>query len=259
MMNKLVTLKADGSLSFSIGCKLFQRVKENDTWFTKPACYVLLFFGCLFIDIVGFLQIAEATMSTNLRNRALIVAAFTVAFEVAPLYIGYAICLKCYKLSSKIHNIILILSTISFILGISGNAIYRIMTKDYAYRVLDDNGKWTVDKIALPLTILMIILPIITSMINIVIGCLSFDPLLIEIHRLSKKLHILCTKRQQLLAYIEEINKDSKIQEQLINAEKENYDNAIAELLATRTRLINYVSACSAPTNIHEFAKKKER
>lgn len=246
-MKKLLNLKADGSLSFSIKNNLFQTVRRYDTFFTRPIFYIPIVISCAVIDIMGFFQIATATMSTDKLNRGIVVAAFSVAFEIAPLYIGYAICLKCYDLGKPVRKIVFKLSLISFILGIFANTIFRIMTMDMAYKKLNPDATTRItDEIARPLTVLMIILPIITSLMNIVIGCLSFDPLIFDIHRLAKKLNILYIRKQQLEACINEMEVDEIRKGEITKNGEENYNNKKEELMAIRTRLINYVSVCSA-------------
>lgn len=245
-MNKLVSLKANGELSISVESKLFKSVRKMNAWFADQKATIPMLIFLIAIDILGFNQIAEATMTDNKINRMLIIAAFAVAFEIAPLYIGYAICLKSYRLGKQIHDIILWLSSVSFVLGIIGNGIYRFLTMNIAYRTLDTDGiTFVTAEVALPMTILMFILPIITSLINIVIGCLSFDPLLYDLLKLSKKLRVLHIRKRQIIPYIEEISKDDDFREKVLSSEEQCFENAKAELVTVSMRLKNYISAQS--------------
>lgn len=246
-MKKLVSLKANGELSISIENKLFESARKINAWFTDKKATIPMLIFLIVTDILGFNQIAKATMTDNAINRMLIIAAFAVAFEIAPLYIGYAMCLKSYKLGKQIHDIVLCLSSASFVLGIIGNGIYRYLTMNIAYKTLDTDGiNFVTSEVSLPMTILMFILPIITSFINIVIGCLSFDPLLYDLLRLSKKLRVLNIRKQQITAYVEEISKDEDFKEKVLNSEEQCFNNAKSELVTISMRLKNYISSHSS-------------
>ena len=237
-MSELFSLKAEVSAE----SKVFDTVRKAHAWYTSQKFAVPALFILTIIDILGFMQIANATMSERLQNRVLIVSAFAVAFELAPLYIGYAICLKSYKLGQSIHNVVLGLSLTAFILGIIGNGVYRFLTMNIAYAVPSESGETLeLSEVALPMTILMFLLPLITSLVNIIIGCLSFDPLLFDLLRLSKKIRKLRAMKRYYESCIEEITNDVILESSCIEDENERYKSAKAALVATRTRIKNYV------------------
>lgn len=247
-MSKLFSIKADGSLKLSVESKLLENIRKAHSWYTSQKFSWPALIGLFVIDVLGFLQIANKTMSDNLPNRIIIVSAFAVAFEIAPLYIGYVLCLKSYDLwrpvgKFDLGKFVLFLSTSAFVLGAIANAIYRFMTMDIAYKSADGSG---VDPIALPMTIMMVILPIITTFVNIVIGCLSFDPLLFELLRLTKKLRVLKIRRRQVAACLEELSDDALLKQALSETEEQYYNNAKIEIQAIRLRLINYITLQSA-------------
>jgi len=232
-MSKLISMKADGTLNISVESNLLETIHKTHAWYTsnKTANIILLIIAA--IDIVGFYQIFSITIPENIINQIIIISAFAGAFEIATLYIGYAISLKCYNLGRPIHNIVLILSIISFGLGIIANTIYRWMTMDFAYQ--------DIAVIALPMTIVMIILPIITSLINIVVGCLAFDPLLFDLQKLSKKLKGLRTRKLQLESHVNSLPNDTDLANSLIDSENTCYNNTKIEIAAMRLRLRNYI------------------
>lgn len=247
-MSKLFRIKTDGSLKLSIESKLLENVRQANSWYTSKPFSLGAFFVFIAIDIMGFLQIANKTLSDNLISRIVIVSSFAVAFEIAPLYIGYVLCLKSYNLwrSTKNFNLsklILILSTSAFVLGIVANAVYRFMTMNIAYKKPTNND---IDPVSLPITIVMVILPVITTFVNIVIGCLSFDPLLFELLRLTKKLRVLKIKKRQLEACLEEYSDEIEFKDSLIQKEKQHYENIQLEIHAIRLRLISYITLKSA-------------
>ena len=249
-MSKLVSLKANGELNISVENKLFKSIRSAHAWYTSkkfatPALIILMI-----IDIAGFWQIAQSTISDNEWVRVLIIAAFTVAFEMAPLYIGYVMCLKSYGLGKTIHSRIFGLSFISFSLGILVNVFYRIFTMNIAYKQLSTDGvTFETSELALPMTILMCVLPVITSLMNIVIGCLSFDPLLYDILKLTQKLRILQIRKQQLENYIDEMEQDEYLKNISLDDEQEAYSNAKNEIVAVNVRLKKYISIHSYDSN----------
>lgn len=243
-MKKLFNIKADGSLTISIDDQLFDNFrKKAHTWYTSKKLSYIAPWILVIIDILGFLQITNLTFKTSPQNQIIVVSAFAIAFEIAPLYIGYALCLKNYKLGRPIHNWILLFSSVACILGVIANIIFRSLTMNIAY--LYATGSKT-SELALPMTILMSILPVITSLVNLVIGCLSFDPLLFDIMHLSKKLKLLKVRKRQLEGCLEELNNDHTLEISL-NEEEEKYCNSVKiEIAALRTRLYNYISAQSS-------------
>lgn len=239
-MSKLVNIKTDGALKISVESRLLESTRKAHAWYTSKqfGTYALLILAV--IDIGGFLQIADLTLKASPVNKMIIVSAFAVAFEVAPLYIGYALCLKSYNLGKPIHNWVLAFSTISSCLGVIGNIAFRILTMDIAY--FEPTLK-TTSSLALPMTVLMCILPVITSLVNLVIGCLSFDPLLFDILRLSKKLRMLRLRKRQLEAYYQELTNNEDVRKTLLEDENKYYNNAKMEFVTMRTRLRNYITA----------------
>ena len=100
-----------------------------------------------------------------------------------------------------------------------------------------------VDSVALPLTVLMSLLPVITSLVNLTIGCLSFDPLLFDLMRISKKLNKLKIREQQITAYLQEFMDESGIEQELDGYEEECYKRVQSEIYALQMKLRTYVAA----------------
>ena len=236
-MSNIATLKADGSLNISVQSKFFETIRTTHAWFTHKGFTLPTLIALACVDIGGFWQIAEATMADDALVRFIIVLAFVAPFEIAPLFIGYSISLKCYDLGGKIWNIVLWLSTAAFALGWIGNIIYRVKTMNVAYFYQSEEFN-----IALPLTLLMIILPLVTSLINIVIGCLSFDPLLFDLKRISKRLSVLKAKENQIKAYISEMDDEDNQKNGITSDIQVFYKQAEALLAAQKTRLTSYVN-----------------
>lgn len=230
---KIVSIKTDGTLNISIDNKLFEKIRNAHTWYTSK---IVLIFAVIFffpIDILGFGQIVKLTIKDTDFNRYIIIAALAVAFEIAPLYIGYALCLRSYGLGKSIHKWVLGFSTTACMLGIFGNTYFRYKTMEIAYGA-DDPLAW-------PLTVLMSLLPIITSLVNLTLGCLSFDPLLFDLMKLSKKLRRLKIRKQKMEAYLEEFTDEEQIKDELLDAEEKCYENVKRDINALRNKLNTYI------------------
>ena len=172
LMSSFVKAKWDGSLKIDVQNELFERVRKSRAWFNNSRFGFVMMLVLAISDMAGFWQIADDTLIEYTPLKWLTVVAFTAAFELAPLYLGYAISLKCYNFGKKIRNVIWKLSLGAFLTGIIVNGVYRFMTKD----VLNTTG--SLGEYAV--TFLMTFLPVITSLVNMVIGCLVFDPLYID-------------------------------------------------------------------------------
>ena len=98
-MSKLFSITTDGSLNISVEERLFHNIRKAHTWYTNKAVCTICLFAFAVIDILGFKQIMNLTMEENPWNRFIITSALAVAYEIAPLYICYSICLKCYGIA----------------------------------------------------------------------------------------------------------------------------------------------------------------
>ncbi|MBO5944634.1 MAG: hypothetical protein J6Q50_05005 [Clostridia bacterium] len=233
-MKKLWKVDVNGSVSFSVDNKLFESVRKINNWYTNSRFTTPVLVIAATIDLAGFYQVAQATLMESAINRTIIVAAFVIAFELAPLYVGYAICLKAYNLGERIRKYVFWFSLTSFILGVVGNAYYRFSTMNFI-----DIGN---EKVQLPFTVLMVILPLSTSFMNFAIGCLSFDPLSADLKRLSKKLYVLRTNRRNLEGQLETFKDDINMKTEMIAAEESMFECAKIEVLASKIKYKDYVN-----------------
>lgn len=235
MANSLFKIKYDGSFSFVPEEKLMNEIKKSHTWFTNTLfgkICTIVFAG---IDLCGFYQLATNTINISALNRWVIVSAFLVAFEIAPLYYGYALCLNSYNMGKQIHKYVKKYSIYAFSLGIIGNIIYRALTYNVA---INEYGDAT-----LAVTIVMLILPIITSLMSIVIGCLMFDPLLFEMNAVSKKLNRLNIAKRKIESAIVEYNEFVSNDISLYTKnEEEIYNSKLAILEVHRQELYDYIN-----------------
>ena len=95
-MSELFKIRGDGSLKISMRAGksgftekvLTKNTCNLHTWYTSWWFSVVALFGLLVIDIAGFYQITSITLYESKISQAIIISAFGVAFEVAPLYIG---------------------------------------------------------------------------------------------------------------------------------------------------------------------------
>ena len=93
---------------------------------------------------------------------------------------------------------------------------------------------------ALPITVLMCLLPIITSLMSLVIGCLTFDPLQFDLLKLSKKLAKLKQRRQHIKANLEEFNDENTLKKMLETNEMALYQKARQDIHAIQAILKTY-------------------
>ena len=236
-MSKLISVKADNTLNISVEEHLFENIRKAHTWFTNQRIGIPVIAIFALIDIAGFLQIMELTLAESFESRLIITSALAIAFEVAPLYIGYSICLKCYHLGNRIHNWVLTFSCLACIFGLIGNTVYRFMTIHTAYF---NSTTEEVSEIGMPLTVMMCILPLITTFMSLVIGCLTIDPLQFDLLRLSKKLARLKLRRQQIMAYLEEFSDETSLQNTLEKEAWTYYEKVQQEIHSLETTLKTY-------------------
>lgn len=235
-MNRLLKTTANGSLNISAQSKVLKRKKPSRGWYTHRAMTWFTPPAAVAIDVIGFNQIISKTIVDSQSNRIMVITALAAAFELAPLYIGYAINLKCYKKGSALLNFVLAFSTISCLLGVIANTIFRALTMNIAYT------SGTMYNARLPITILMCILPVITTLINLVVGCLCFDPLLFDLLRLSKRINTLKSKQQEIQAYIDDLDNDCDTKILYNDVEQEHYNCVNEQITATKDRLHEYVA-----------------
>lgn len=203
-------------------------------WYLSPVTCGIILSVCAAIDFSGFFTVA-AKLTESVTEDAtqtfavpfLAVAGLLAAFEMAPLYMGYALCLKFHGLGKRdsgeqVWKYVLSFSTAAFALGVAVNLCFRFLmfggqflpqivgqieeggvpkitqamsVGEFLWKVasrlaniyshLKTGGELTV---TLGETIVFSLVPVITSLINLTIGCLAFDPLYADVTRLSKKL-----------------------------------------------------------------------
>lgn len=221
-------------VSASAELEYVRDLKRSRPWYSnsKVSVWSLIILGL--IDTAGFIQgmikaipniedynfESDAFILTNGFTIVVMILAFIVAFEVATIYMGYAFSLKLYgydrfsirysKRSYKNYVLSKLISTsflgwISFAafgLGVVANIIFRLgLLKNTE---IADGSSFELE---VAITIVMIILPIITSIVNFVISCFTFDPILFELSHISKTLGKLNIDLSELEAKKEAIQK----------------------------------------------------
>lgn len=206
------------------------------TWYINQKYGVVMLIMLFIIDIAGFYQIISNTLYEEGLIRGVIISGFGVAFELAPLYIGYTLCLIFYNWAiQRFNKLMLFFSVVACMLGIVANTAYRFLTIGAAYS--DDIEPET----ALAITITMCILPIITSLINLVIGCLAFDPLYIHLVKLSKQISVLQIRERKLKAFLEEYKSDDICKEGYESEVKGDFQSIEMQIKAINTELKSYI------------------
>lgn len=258
-------LKSKTQISFEL--EWITEIKKGKPWYSKSETSIFALLILASIDLAGFIQGAfkfdEFDLSkfqigsiadevVGIFGLIIMVMGFLVAFEVATIYMAYAFSLKLYnydryaikrikskndsaKISKFISTSILgWISLVAFILGVILNAIYRIgiisettFFKENTYLI---NSEWA-------LTIVMIVLPIITSIMNFVIGCFTFDPILFELNHLAKQIAVITSKIENIER--EQKNTSDRIEnfDILKDNALDNCNNAIRSATGLRTTL----------------------
>ena len=228
---EVAQVKADGSIKFYLNDELFDTTKRRPAWYTSLPFSIAALVIMLSIDITGFYQTMEALSGSYIVNKIIIVSALGVAFEGAPLYVGYVLCVKSYGIEKPIHKYVFWLALIACVLGVAANITFRFL-------LLTDQGD---ELLTLPFTIIMCVFPIITSLVNLVIGCLSFDPVLSEMQHMSKRLGKLYYKRRKLIKCIDELNNNISSNNRLTETEDICYTGVKKEIVAMQASFYSYI------------------
>lgn len=223
MQNK-IKFNVKNSLEFTVESKFLTSVRNINTWFTSNKVSWIWVLVAAVTDIVGFISIFTSKLNVKIELIPVIVSGLSIAFEIAPLYIGYAICLYAYNFGKKVRKCVLAFSTVSFVLGIISNTVFRILNPD-------EPGT----------TIVMIILPIITSFMNLTVGCLSFDPLGMDVRRLSKLLKKLKLNLYKYKLFEKKLESDNLLEKEISSKEFSDYNSAKLSIISTSVKLKSYV------------------
>lgn len=185
---------------------------------------------CKANGITNFIDIFSIN---NITTTVPIILGLAIAFDVSPVFIGYALCLIKHGLASTSYDkekdgkytcfkehkpaliwFVLIFDSIAFATGFVINCIMRysqIGSTDYA-------GGYE------RFPCFMMFLPLITSLVTLSAGCLSCDPYIFDLHNVSKRLAMLQTQKANLKAIIKGYEDEN---EQLYNGANVNNDNDI--------------------------------
>lgn len=248
-MKKSLKIKAEGAITLSAEGNFFNSIRNINTWYTNNKFTIPVLLAAAGIDISGFYQAISSMSYEQAYVRIIIIAAFVIAFELAPLYVGYAMCLKAYDLGKRIRKKVFYFSLASFILGTLANTYFRLAMLEINKLSDDFNPSNT------PFTVLMIILPLMTSLMNFAIGCLSFDPLLFDLKRLAKRLGNLKSSKRRCEAELEKYADDFQRQQEMLQTEREKFEHAKIELITLRVKLHDYINLKSISKNDLENKK----
>lgn len=220
----------------------------------RPPVYASLITACLsFIlsaisDFFCFVQLLSTNNTNSLFwergfwkdsiNNLPVLVGLMLAFDAAPLYIGYMLCIKSIRQDCKDYhkNDVLdkafVFSIIAFVLGIITNFILRLREWDGIEFWCWIRGMHAIKACNLKL-IAMCFIPLITSLMSLTVGCLTFDPLQFDLNRISKKLAELRVQRVRLKEYIKKYEtSDGKYEEtpDLALASKDDDNPDIAKI-----------------------------
>ena len=233
--------------------ELVATIKNSRPWYSKSQFAIFAVLSLAFIDTGGFIQgvlkglpdssrMSELEKNTTIFAMIIMVIGFIVAFEVSTLYIAYAFSLKLYhydkyaikRINSGSKNVRLSkfistsslgwISFFAFVLGVIANIIFRIGLMENIDFFNNNNGRLTIDG---SLTFIMILLPIITSIMNFVIGCFTFDPILFELSHISKALGKLKIKKDNLKNERKRIDDEIKRIDEIKKSHEKTYNSKI--------------------------------
>lgn len=247
--------------------ELLENIKSTKPWYTKTIYSMIALFFLAVIDVGGFAQglfsklpdlskVSFAERDLTILAMAIMIFGFIASFEIATLYMAYAFSLKLYhydkyaikrinqgdknvKFSKFISTTSLgWISFAAFVIGIIANIIFRFGLLGNKSLFDNKTGKLTYDG---ALMIVMIMMPIITSIINFVIGCFSFDPILYELSHLTRTLRKTSIDIEKLEKEKEMIN-DEIIKVNVLRLSQESLCNSKMTIVqsmkpALRTRI----------------------
>lgn len=203
-----------------------KNMKKERPWYATNIFSIFALIILATIDFSGFLQgglslvgdLSEEKMTDLVAtyiSTAVMLTGFTAAFEGSTIYMAYAFMIKLYNYDKaallhmkkgKKHRIsssfistssLGWISLICFMLGVIANSIFRVGL--YYYKTCGNDSLSCADlSKEKTLMIVMILLPIITSILNFVISCFSFDPLLFELNKIGKQIAILNSQNEKI-------------------------------------------------------------
>lgn len=257
-------MKANASASISKESEWLKEIKKAKPWFSKSVYGLFALFLLMGIDTGGFVQgmlsflpnMSRESIQIEVANylsMSIMTLGFIAAFEGASLYMAYAFSLKLYHydryaikrsrngkksgLSSFVSTTALgWFSFATFVLGIIANSIFRfgiLYGKDETL-FKQDSHMLTLSG---AITIVMILLPIITSILNFVIGCFTFDPLLFELNHLAKNLAKIKSEINALESEKEQVDIAIEKIPQLAKDQKEIYSSKVVCAVSLRPAL----------------------
>lgn len=247
---------ARGTSSTVLEEELVKGMKSEKPWYSRCAFAYSALIILASIDVAGFAQgilfnlpdlsqVAFWEEITTIVAMVVMVFGFIASFEFATLYMAYAFSLKLYhydryaikRINRGDKNVRLskFISTTSlgwisfavFVMGVIANIIFRLGTF----------GDELSSKYNLALTIVMIILPVITSGLNFVIGCFNFDPILFELEHLAKELGKTSIDIGCLEVEKERINQEIQEIEQVKISQESLYKSEIVRIISMKPAL----------------------
>ena len=204
---------------------------------------------CAAADLVSFMQLFSSFLYDNLSLRFIAIFAMLMAFEIAPIYLGYT--MKKREQGYNIRDFLTIGFVASFVMAAVVNVVLRIITKDLAFpdfsnlaassSALGSATMAGTRSNALYYASAFAVLPIITSVVSFLASFTMANPLRDEMKKLEHEHVKIAESIGQIQAILKEYDADLEHFDRLLIDDSNKYGAAFAMIQKKRELYFDYV------------------
>jgi len=190
----------------------------DESWWQKGAVVILLLIILAFSDALNMYALFEELLIESVAVLLFVTASVAICLTLIPLILGHLMRLKYYGLA-KVSNVWLAVLLATFVLLFAVTAYIRWETRDLNYVDLGTTMQNTADMTAnvmtqeekansasaIATTIILMVMPMITSIVAFFLGWISSDPLKNEIKYYRQLVVQLESKHVELQGAINEL------------------------------------------------------
>lgn len=244
----LYHIDSQGNLNFVARSNILDKYSSPNSLWENQIFLITILGICAVVDFVSFKQLFDALLMDSGFIRWTMIFGLVFAFDIIPIFGG-----RYYRNMDQRFNVkssVLYTMAGLFLLAFLGYAYLRLAYQDLALPNFEATSVSTINSSigsgesetnALPFTIILIIIPILTSVGSFCISFLITNPLKDKVTKLHYVISELHNKIGQVEALLTEYENDQDFQERLIEYDRENFEKSLQQIYENTEYYRNYV------------------
>lgn len=243
---------------------------KSETKIFSEIFLALLLLVCLVANFANFTQMFTNLLYDSLILRFLIILEFLAIFDLVPVICSFYLKKKKQGYVNDVKVLLIILGTL-FLIGAFANMYLRIYTRNIIFPDLSVTNSalnsipisQTESSRALPLSIILGLLPILIGCLNAIIGYSVFDFVKAKAKSIDNKKYKRIEEAREIEATIKEYKEEENFREKIYEKENIKKNVELEKVESKRKEYISYVQlmmgiALGTPEDYTKLSRKVE-